>query len=168
MRTRTKYRSLSSLLTLHKPQPLLFWFQLFRSADKIDEDDALLHLGLSLLSPLPCGCKDLLILCNPITGPPYPYPESRQTSGMSSKIVTGCSFHITMSPWNLNLKNIYIYITCEKTAKEFLKAFLNHVLFLLLSNVSLQRYDQAYFGQILKKTLFHTVSSRTLWPVWPE
>jgi hypothetical protein len=38
-----KCLSLSSLLTLHKlyTQLLLFWFQLFRSADKIDEDDAL-------------------------------------------------------------------------------------------------------------------------------
>jgi hypothetical protein len=37
------------VLTLHKlyTQLLLFWFQLFRSADKIDEDDALVHLELS-------------------------------------------------------------------------------------------------------------------------
>jgi hypothetical protein len=41
-----KCLSLSKLLTLHKlyTQLLLFWFQLFRSADKIDEDDALVHL----------------------------------------------------------------------------------------------------------------------------
>jgi hypothetical protein len=44
-----KYLSLSSLLTLHElyTQLLFFWFQLFRSADKIDEDDALVHLELS-------------------------------------------------------------------------------------------------------------------------
>ncbi len=40
--------SLSSLLTLHKLyiQLFIFWFQLFRSAGKIDEDDALVHLEL--------------------------------------------------------------------------------------------------------------------------
>jgi hypothetical protein len=37
----TKCHSLSSLLTPHKlhAQLSLFWFQLFRSADNIDEDD---------------------------------------------------------------------------------------------------------------------------------
>ena len=43
-----KCLSLSKLLTINKlyTQLLLFWFQLFRSSDKIDEDDALVHLKL--------------------------------------------------------------------------------------------------------------------------
>jgi hypothetical protein len=52
--------SLRSLLTLHKlyTQLLLFWFQLFRSADKIDEDNALVHLELSP-HPRHLSAKDL-------------------------------------------------------------------------------------------------------------
>jgi hypothetical protein len=49
VRTLTKCPSLNSLSTLHKLQTQLlhFWFQRFRSVDKIDEDYALVHLVLS-------------------------------------------------------------------------------------------------------------------------
>ena len=49
LRTLTKYQSLNSLLTV---QLLLFWFHLFRSADKIYEDETVVHL---LLPPHPCN-----------------------------------------------------------------------------------------------------------------
>ncbi len=57
-----------------------------------------------------------------------------------------CRNYIAISPWNLNLNSKSIKVW--KTAKEM--TFLRHLLF-GLSDVSLQRYDFANFGLILKK-----------------
>jgi hypothetical protein len=52
-----------SLLTLHKlhTQLKIFWFQLFRSADKNDKDDALEHLVLPP-TPSPTNSKVHFVL----------------------------------------------------------------------------------------------------------
>ncbi len=49
---------IADIAKLHT-QLLLFWFQLIRSADKIDEDYAVVHLVLPSHPP-PRECKDLL------------------------------------------------------------------------------------------------------------
>ena len=59
---------------------------------------------------------------------------------------------------DLNLKSHKIW----KNEKGM--AFLLGSILFCLSDVSLQRYDSANRRPILEKTLFHTVSSCTLWP----
>ena len=51
VRTLKKCQSLNSLLTLALFTTFTFWFHFFRSADKIDEDDAFVHLILPPPSP---------------------------------------------------------------------------------------------------------------------
>jgi len=70
---------LSSLLTLHKlyTQLFIFWFQRFRSAGKIDEDDALVHLELFPHQQSHCNFEILIKIQKVIK---Y---EKRQRTGVS-------------------------------------------------------------------------------------
>ena len=78
LRTLTKYQSLNSLLTVNKCfiQLLLFWFLLFRSADKIYEDETVVHL---VLPPNPATWRQghfytFAILYRLICRSPPPHP----------------------------------------------------------------------------------------------